>query len=36
MTNRVGLWIDHKQAVIVSVEEQGEIRPEDRIGRKTT
>jgi hypothetical protein len=24
MTNRVGLWIDHKRAVIVSVSEQGE------------
>ena len=24
MTNRVGLWIDHKKAVIVSVSEQGE------------
>jgi hypothetical protein len=24
MTNRVGLWIDHKQAVIVSVSEKGE------------
>jgi len=23
MTNRVGLWIDHKQAVIVSVDEKG-------------
>jgi 50S ribosomal subunit-associated GTPase HflX len=25
MTNRVGLWIDHKRAVIVSVEPQGTI-----------
>jgi hypothetical protein len=24
MTNRVGLWIDHDKAVIVSIEEQGE------------
>ena len=24
MTNRVGLWIDHKHAVIVSLSEQGE------------
>jgi len=24
MTNRVGLWIDHKQVVIVSVDEKGE------------
>jgi hypothetical protein len=24
MTNRVGLWIDHKKAVIVSVDERGE------------
>ena len=24
MTNRVGLWIDHKKAVIVSLNEQGE------------
>lgn len=24
MTNRVGLWIDHQKAVIVSVSEQGE------------
>lgn len=24
MTNRVGLWIDHQKAVIVSVEEKGE------------
>jgi len=23
MTNRVGLWIDHKQAVIVTIQEQG-------------
>ena len=25
MTNRVGLWIDHKHAVIVSVEQHGAI-----------
>ena len=24
MTNRVGLWIDHKQAVLVTIQEQGE------------
>jgi hypothetical protein len=34
MTNRVGLWIDHQTAVIVSVSEQGESVKKIQSGAK--
>jgi hypothetical protein len=34
MTNRVGLWIDHKQAVIVTVHEKGETVQKIESGAK--
>jgi len=34
MTNRVGLWIDHQTAVIVSVSEQGETVKKIESGAK--
>jgi len=34
MTNRAGLWIDHKQAVIVTIQEQGETVQKIESGAK--
>jgi hypothetical protein len=34
MTNRVGLWIDHQKAVIVSLSEQGETTKKIESGAK--
>jgi len=34
MTNRIGLWIDHKQAVIVTIQEPGETVQKIESGAK--